>query len=219
MQQHDDLYGLLGWGWGALEEEQPHSGERSAWRCAGPPGSAAHGTMRSPAESAAPAEAEQLPFDLRELLAHERARHADRGVDLQAVVAIDREDAARGATVSVEVPDRKRCGDCGGSGDRTGTAPVRCGDCGGTGQQTIRRGSMELSATCRACAGEGSHRTPCPACHGTGQQQLMRTIEVRVPPHTPAGATLRVAGAGAPGARGGPPGDLVLELQIRGEPA
>ncbi len=40
-------------------------------------------------------------------------------------------------------------------------------------------------------------------------------VRVRIPPGADTGSTLRVPGKGAPGAAGGPPGDLVIEVEVR----
>lgn len=44
------------------------------------------------------------------------------------------------------------------------------------------------------------------------------TVRVRIPPGADTGSTIRVPGKGAPGAGGGPPGDLVLEIEVRPHP-
>ena len=44
------------------------------------------------------------------------------------------------------------------------------------------------------------------------------TIKVRIPAGADDGSILRIEGKGAPGARGGPPGDLVIETRVRPHP-
>jgi curved DNA-binding protein len=44
------------------------------------------------------------------------------------------------------------------------------------------------------------------------------TVRVRIPPGADDGSVIRLAGKGAPGARGGPPGDLVIETEIAPHP-
>lgn len=45
-----------------------------------------------------------------------------------------------------------------------------------------------------------------------------RTLNVKIPKGVRAGQTIRLAGQGAPGFAGGPPGDLLLEVQFRPHP-
>ena len=42
-----------------------------------------------------------------------------------------------------------------------------------------------------------------------------RRLEVKIPPGADDGTRVRIAGAGAPGVRGGTPGDLFLVVQVR----
>jgi DnaJ-class molecular chaperone len=44
------------------------------------------------------------------------------------------------------------------------------------------------------------------------------TVRVRIPPGADTGSVIRLAGRGAPGPRGGPPGDLVIETEVRPHP-
>jgi DnaJ-class molecular chaperone len=44
------------------------------------------------------------------------------------------------------------------------------------------------------------------------------TVRVRIPPGADDGSIIRIAGKGAPGTRGGPPGDLVIETAVRPHP-
>ena len=45
-----------------------------------------------------------------------------------------------------------------------------------------------------------------------------RRVEVRIPPGVDDGTRIRVAGQGAPGVAGGPPGDLYLTISVRPDP-
>ena len=44
------------------------------------------------------------------------------------------------------------------------------------------------------------------------------TVRVRIPPGADTGSVIRLPGKGAPGPRGGPPGDLVIETEVRPHP-
>jgi DnaJ-class molecular chaperone len=44
------------------------------------------------------------------------------------------------------------------------------------------------------------------------------TVRVRIPPGADNGSVIRIPGKGAPGARGGPPGDLVIEIEVKAHP-
>jgi DnaJ-class molecular chaperone len=44
------------------------------------------------------------------------------------------------------------------------------------------------------------------------------TVRVRIPPGADTGSVIRLSGKGQPGVRGGPPGDLVIETEVRPHP-
>jgi len=44
------------------------------------------------------------------------------------------------------------------------------------------------------------------------------TVRVRIPPGADTGSVIRLPGRGSPGPRGGPPGDLVIETEVRPHP-
>jgi DnaJ-class molecular chaperone len=44
------------------------------------------------------------------------------------------------------------------------------------------------------------------------------TVRVRIPPGADTGSVIRIPGRGSPGPRGGPPGDLVIETEVRPHP-
>jgi molecular chaperone DnaJ len=136
-----------------------------------------------------------------------------RGRDIHAVAELDLADALRGAEVSVSVP--ARCGECSGRGTRAGARPTKCSQCGGRGQAQVARGPLRMVTTCPACGGSGVAAPPCPRCGGRGTTGERRPLRVRIPPGADTGSTVRLAGKGEPGGRGGPPGDLVIETRVR----
>jgi DnaJ-class molecular chaperone len=70
--------------------------------------------------------------------------------------------------------------------------------------------------TCRICGGAGQIAgATCHACRGTGNAAPLKRIEVTIPAGVQSGTRIRVAGRGAPGANGGPSGDLYLNVEVR----
>jgi DnaJ-class molecular chaperone len=59
---------------------------------------------------------------------------------------------------------------------------------------------------------------PCDECGCAGIFEAERLLRVRIPLGVKAGDQLRVAGEGGIGERGGPPGDLLLEIDVTPEP-
>ena len=101
-----------------------------------------------------------------------------------------------------------RCTTCNGDGAAPGTRPVTCAECAGAGQ--IRRvrqsmlGQMMTTSACPRCGGLGQVIvTPCETCAGHGRLIEDRAYQVDVPGGVDSGSTLRLAGRGAVGPRGG----------------
>lgn len=70
--------------------------------------------------------------------------------------------------------------------------------------------------TCRICGGDGQIAgATCHACRGTGNAAPLKRIEVTIPAGVQSNTRIRVAGRGAPGANGGPSGDLYLNVEVR----
>lgn len=84
---------------------------------------------------------------------------------------------------------------------------------------TQRQFELATRDVCTQCSGSGVNgRGPCPACGGTGGVPKRSTIEVTIPPGVREGSRVRVAGKGQPGANGGPPGDVFLNVHLRKHP-
>lgn len=106
------------------------------------------------------------------------------------------------------------CTPCNATGVKAGTKPKSCTKCNGTGTMTMQQGFFILRSTCDSCNGAGKIHEDCPSCHGEGYTSEMRTVEVTIPSGVDTGSTLRLPGRGAAGQRGGPPGDMFLEVFV-----
>lgn len=142
-----------------------------------------------------------------------------RGADLRYNLDITLEEAAAGADKVIRVPSWDVCDTCKGSGAKPGTSPETCKTCEGTGQVRMQQGFFSIQQTCPTCNGMGKTiKDPCIKCHGVGRVKHNKTLEVKIPAGIDDGMRIRSSGNGEPGANGGPPGDLYVEIHIRPHP-
>jgi molecular chaperone DnaJ len=142
------------------------------------------------------------------------------GADLELIADLDFVDAVFGTKHEVTVRAPVRCETCDGSGAAPGTSPVRCTQCGGTGEvRRVRQsilGQMVTASPCGRCGGLGEEiPTPCPDCRGDGRRTDEKSYSVDVPAGVDTGTTLRLAGRGGAGPRGGPNGDLYVHVRVQ----
>ena len=150
-----------------------------------------------------------------------RARRAGPtpGPDAELVLRLTFKEAVFGVQHEVEVETPVHCTVCEGSGARPGTNAVRCPDCSGTGElRRVRQsilGQVITAVPCGRCQGTGqSVESPCEACRGEGRRTQRRTLTVDIPAGVDDGSTLRLAGHGPAGFRGGPNGALFVHLSV-----
>ena len=141
---------------------------------------------------------------------------SQRGRDVEAEVTLDFAHAVKGTTLPLTLRSPGVCDTCHGNGAKPGTVPHTCPQCHGTGLISRNQGSFSFSEPCRECQGSGSIvDEKCPECKGTGGVTKNRTINVRFPAGVSDGQRIRLSGRGEPGERGGPAGDLYVQVKVR----
>jgi molecular chaperone DnaJ len=144
-----------------------------------------------------------------------------RGRDLQVDMTLAFEEAIFGATKELEVPRWETCDKCDGSGAEPGTRPITCVQCGGAGevrqsQQTGFFGQFVTVVACPRCQGTGEViNTPCSKCHGRRRIHGSKTLSVEIPAGVNDDTRIRLTGEGDAGERGGPPGNLYVNIHVK----
>ncbi len=142
-----------------------------------------------------------------------------RGADLRFELELSLEEAVFGTTARIEVPAARTCATCDGSGAKPGSKPTGCVTCAGQGQVRMQQGFFSIQQTCPRCKGTGQLISdPCVTCRGEGKVVESRTLSVKVPAGVDNGDRIRLAGEGEAGERGGPPGDLYVEMAVKEHP-
>jgi molecular chaperone DnaJ len=139
-----------------------------------------------------------------------------RGSDVETEVTLSFGDAVDGVTMPLRVVGEGVCPTCRGTGAKAGTTPRVCPSCQGTGQSSRNLGSFAFSEPCRECRGRGMVvDDPCPDCSGSGRAMSSRTIQARIPAGVRDGQRIRLKGKGTAGERGGPAGDLYVQVHVK----
>ncbi|WP_306208905.1 molecular chaperone DnaJ [Actinoplanes sp. RD1] len=143
-------------------------------------------------------------------------RGPQRGRDVEAEVTLDFAHAVKGTTLPLTLRSPGVCDTCHGNGAKPGTTPRTCPQCAGSGLISRNQGSFSFSEPCRECQGAGTIvDEKCPECRGTGGVTKNRTINVRFPAGVADGQRIRLSGRGEPGEKGGPAGDLYVQVRVR----
>ena len=142
------------------------------------------------------------------------------GPDAELVLRLDFREAVFGVQRDVDVQTPVHCDTCEGTGARPGTSVVRCPECQGAGElRRVRQsilGQVITAVPCARCQGSGQAISdPCPDCRGEGRRNEPRTLTVDIPAGVDDGSTLRLAGHGPAGFRGGPNGALFVHISVQ----
>ncbi|CZB16499.1 molecular chaperone DnaJ [Candidatus Synechococcus spongiarum] len=155
----------------------------------------------------------------------QRRQGPTQGDHLRLDLTISLREAVFGTTREVTIRHLETCSTCSGNGLKPGRRLTTCPTCRGQGQ--VRRtsrtpfGVISQVTTCPACGGRGQLIKPedrCGACNGQGATQVLKKLRITIPRGVESDQQLRVAGEGNAGERGGPAGDLFVQLQVGSDP-
>ena len=136
-----------------------------------------------------------------------------KGQSIQEAVEISLKEALFGVEIPISYRVTSSCENCKGEG---ASEFEICDICRGHGGMTQTQGNMIMHQTCGACGGQGKKpKTLCAPCNGRGIQSQNKQMKVSVPKGISHGTTLRLAGQGGRGFCGGPPGDVLLQVEIK----
>jgi molecular chaperone DnaJ len=152
-----------------------------------------------------------------------RRSNVRRGTDLQIRLPLTLEEIASGVEKTIQLKRHESCGECGGSGVKSGADVKECPACKGAGEvrQVSRSvfGQFINVGTCPQCNGEGKIVTnPCQSCGGEGRVKKDATIKVRIPAGAADGNYLPLRGQGNIGPKGGPAGDILVHIEEKEHP-
>ena len=146
-----------------------------------------------------------------------RAR-GQRGSNLRIKVTLTLEEIAAGVTKKIKVKKHVTCDQCNGSGAKDSSSVQTCSTCRGAGYvrqvKNTFLGQMQTTVTCPTCNGSGQQVTAnCLKCKGDGRMYGEETLDIEIPAGVEEGMQLSLRGKGNSGAQGGPPGDLLINIE------
>lgn len=149
-----------------------------------------------------------------------RASGPRKGADLKMNLDITFEESYSGVEKTITLNRHTECSKCHGTGAKEGTKAETCKTCNGTGRikqvVTTPFGQMSTQKVCSTCGGEGKIiKEPCTECKGKGTVRQSAKIKVKIPEGISEGQTVVLRGEGEPGTKGGPKGDLYINIHVK----
>lgn len=145
-----------------------------------------------------------------------RGDASQRGQDLRYTLEVTLEQAFKGTKANLNIPVMSECESCKGSGAEAGSSAENCDSCNGRGTVRTQSGFFTVERTCPRCNGAGKIiKNPCKSCGGQGRKRKEKKLEVNIPAGVDDGTRIRLAGEGEAGVRGGPSGDLYVDIAVK----
>lgn len=146
-----------------------------------------------------------------------------QGEDIQVEVEISFMTAVFGGQEKIRVRRLEECSTCTGTGVKPGAKVKTCSLCGGAGvvnnMQRTPFGVFNNVQTCPNCRGSCQEvEEYCPTCKGKGTNADTKEVVLKIPSGVESGSNLRVREAGNSGKRGGPRGDLFVQVLVKKDP-
>jgi len=152
-----------------------------------------------------------------------RAKRTTRGRDIEVDLNLDFKEAVFGVDKTIELYKLTTCDRCNGNGAEPGTKISECKACQGQGkvrkvQRTIL-GHIQTIEACSECEGEGKkHEKACTKCGSQGRIKQKVDLPVKIPAGIDNGLSLKMAGAGEAGIKGGHAGDIYIHIHVKPDP-
>ena len=145
-------------------------------------------------------------------------RAVNQGSNLRVKVKMTLEEVVNGVEKKIKVNKYLKCNTCSGTGAKGGSSFNTCSTCRGSGHVTrvtsTFLGQMQTTSTCPHCGGEGQVITDkCLDCAGNGIVKGEDVITIKIPAGVADGMQLSLGSKGNAAARGGVPGDLIVQIE------
>ena len=150
-------------------------------------------------------------------------RERRRAPDLRYNLDLTLEEAATGVERILEIPRRRTCTSCRGSGAKEGASST-CDHCHGSGQMVKEHrsgiGVFRQVSVCSECRGTGRIiRESCSLCEGRGVLEEVHEVTVTIPAGVDTGHTIRLEREGEHGDGDVTPGDLYVVVDVAKHPS
>ena len=141
------------------------------------------------------------------------------GADIHFKLKLSFLEAVNGCAKEISYNTMRKCAGCAGTGSRDGVEKLKCPHCNGRGKKVMSTGFFHMQQDCTNCNGTGMlEKATCTTCSGKGVVKDRAVQTLPVPKGVDNKERLKIAGKGEAGLRGGPPGNLFVEIMVDDHP-